>query len=425
MRCVALYCMMRRDNLQSKSMKHWTVAVMMCGVAISAVGLPVMTNGVFITPIADTLNVYRGSVAMHNTLSLFMKAVMSLYVPRLIRRFGFKQTLFAGVFLAGGANYLLGWSVALWQFNILGTIRGIGTGLLAWVPLTIAINEWFSEKHGLVTSIVLSFSSIGGAIFSPVFSNLILSIGWEQSYRFMGMLIVLFSLPAILVPYTLNPRDSGYLPYGTDDSEEGQAKENDILKRDEQREVSMLTFGLLFMFTLLQTLLIGVPQHFPGFVQSIGYTTEIGATMLSIAMVSSIGFKLGLGYISDYFGPVKSTIGVLLIIGLSSTLLLSFEQISILYVGAFLFGAAYSIPSVSVTLLTKEFFGRYHFTRLYPILAFANSLGGAISISAVGFIYDFTGSYSPAFAVATGINILNMLVIFSIVNRLKARYVAN
>ncbi|GEK92090.1 MFS transporter [Alkalibacterium kapii] len=404
----------------SKSMKHWIVAVMMCGIAISAVGLPVMTNGVFITPIADSLNVFRGSVAMHNTLSLFMKAVMSLYVPRLIKRFGFKRTILAGVLLAGGSNYLMGWSGALWQFNILGFLRGVGTGLLAWVPLTIVINEWFNEKHGLVTSIVLSFSSIGGAIFSPVFSNLITSIGWEQSYRFMGILIVLFSLPALIVPYTLNPRDSGYLPYGTDDSKEGQAKDEAVLKRDEQRDVSLFNFGLLFMFTLLQTLLIGIPQHFPGFVQSIGYTSEIGATMLSIAMVSSIGFKLGLGYVSDYWGPVKSTVGVLMLIGLSSFILFSFEQISILNIGAFLFGAAYSIPSVSVTLLTKEFFGRYHFTRLYPILAFSNSLGGAISISAVGFIYDFTGSYSPAFAVALGINLLNMLVIFLIVNRLKS-----
>ena len=407
--------------MQSRSRMHWLVAVMMCGLAISAVGLPIMTNGVFITPIADSLNVYRGSVAMHNTLTLFMKAVMSLYVPRLINRFGFKRTIILGVILAGGANYLLGWVSSLWLFNILGTLRGIGTGLLAWVPLTIVINEWFSEKHGLVTSVVLSFSSITGAIFSPVFSNLIDSLGWEQSYRIMGILIVLFALPAILVPFTLDPRDSGYLPYGTDDSEKGRAREREVVKRDEQRDVSLFLFVLLFIFTLFQTLLIGVPQHFPGFAQSLSYSSDMGATMLSIAMVSSIGFKLGLGYVSDHWGPVRSTVSILVLIAVSSVILLTFELVPLLYVGAFLFGAAFSIPSVSVTLLTKEFFGRYNFTRLYPILAFSTSLGGAISLAAVGFIYDFTGSYAPAFAVALGINLVNILILLFISNQISKR----
>ncbi|MER2063456.1 MAG: MFS transporter, partial [Alkalibacterium sp.] len=281
--------------------------------------------------------------------------------------------------------------------------------------------EWFSEKHGLVTSIVLSFSSITGAIFSPVFTYLIDSLGWEQSYRIMGILIIVFALPAILIPFTVDPRESGYLPYGVDDSKQGKAKERAVIKRDEQREVSMFIFGLLFVFTLFQTLLIGVPQHFPGFAQSIAYSSDVGATMLSVAMVSSIGFKLGLGYVSDRFGPVRSTISILTLIGLSSAILLLFELIPMLYIGSFLFGAAFSIPSVSVTLLTKEFFGRYNFTRLYPILAFSTSLGGSISLAAVGFIYDFTGSYAPAFAVALGINLLNILILFIISRRLKKR----
>jgi len=398
---------------------HWIVAVAMCGLAISAVGLPIMTNGVFITPIADDLGVYRGSVAMHNTLTLLMKAVMSLYVTRLISRFGFKQTILAGALLAGVSNYLLGWVDALWLFNILGLLRGIGTGMLAWVPLTVVINEWFSKKHGLITSIVLSFSSITGAIFSPVFTSLIMSLGWEQSYRIMGMLIIVFSLPAILIPFTVDPKESGYLPYGEEEAAQRTDSQREMIRREQNRDVSMFVFGLLFAFTMLQTLLIGVPQHFPGFAQTLDFSSEVGATMLSVAMISSIGFKLGLGYVSDQFGPVKSTVSILALIAFSSFILLSFEIVPMLYAGAFLFGAAYSIPSVSVTLLTKEFFGRYNFTRLFPILAFSTSLGGSISLAAVGFIYDFTGSYDPAFAAALGINIFNILILFVIARRNK------
>ncbi|GAA0363746.1 MFS transporter [Alkalibacterium iburiense] len=398
--------------MRNKSSKHWIVMLTLCGVAISAVGLPVMTNGVFIQPIADSLGVYRGTVSVHNTMTLLLKAVMSLYAPRLIRRYTFKKAMIIGTLLAGLSNYFLGWTNQIWLFNVLGTIRGIGTGMLAWVPLTIVINEWFSEKHGLVTSIVLSFSSITGAIFSPIFTSLIQSLGWAQSYRIMGLLIILFALPIILVPFTVNPRESGYLPYGlVEKGEKDSGQARTVIRREEGVEVSTLLFSLLFIFTLLQTMLIGVPQHFPGFSGTVGWQESVGATMLSIAMISSIGFKLGLGYISDIIGPVKSTVSILSFVGLASILLMLTRRVPILYIAAFFYGSIYAIPSVSVTLLTKEFFGRYHFTRLYPILAFSTSLGGAISLSLVGFIYDFTGSYVPAFAGSLVINIINICVL--------------
>lgn len=406
--------------MKNKSMKHWIVMLTLCGITISAIGLPVMTNGVFITPIADSLGVYRGSVAMHNTLTLFMKAIMSLYAGILIKKYPFKLVILFGVLLAGISNILLGFANSILIFNILGIVRGIGSGLLAWVPVTIVVNEWFEEKHGLVMSIVLSFSSVTGAVFSPIFTNLIDTIGWEQSYQIMGLLIIAFTIPAIVIPYTLDPRDSGYLPYGyVEVDEETINKKGRTIKREDQRGVSGLLFGLMFAFTLLQTMLIGVPQHFPGFAQTVNLTSGVGATMLSLAMISSIGFKLGMGYISDFVGPIKSTLSMIFLVAVASLLFIFFHTEGTLYASSLLYGAVFSIPSVSVTLLTKEFFGRYHFVRLYPILAFATSLGGALSISLVGYIFDFTGSYIPAFIFSLAVNLVNFGILWGMVRLYK------
>lgn len=406
--------------MKNKSLKHWIVMLTLCGITISAIGLPVMTNGVFITPIADSLGVYRGSVAMHNTLTLFMKAIMSLYAGILIKKYPFKLVILFGVLLAGISNILLGFANSILIFNILGIVRGIGSGLLAWVPVTIVVNEWFEEKHGLVMSIVLSFSSVTGAVFSPIFTNLIDTIGWEQSYQIMGLLIIAFTIPAIVIPYTLDPRDSGYLPYGyVEVDEETVNKKGRTIKREDQRGVSGLLFGLMFAFTLLQTMLIGVPQHFPGFAQTVNLTSGVGATMLSLAMISSIGFKLGMGYISDFVGPIKSTLSMIFLVAVASLLFIFFHTEGTLYASSLLYGAVFSIPSVSVTLLTKEFFGRYHFVRLYPILAFATSLGGALSISLVGYIFDFTGSYIPAFIFSLAVNLVNFGILWGMVRLYK------
>lgn len=401
--------------MKNKSLKHWIVLVTLCGVTISAIGLPIMTNGVFITPIADSLGVYRGSVAMHNTLTLFMKAVMSLYAGVLVKKYPFKLVMLTGVLLAGISNILLGFSESIWLFNVLGTTRGIGTGMLAWVPVTIVVNEWFEEKHGLVMSIVLSFSSVAGAVFSPVFTRLIQSVGWELSYQFMGLLIILFSLPALLVPFTMDPRDSGYLPYGKLSEAAESTVKREAVKLEAQKSVNGTLFALMFTFTLLQTMLIGVPQHFPGFSGTVDLSSQVGATMLSVAMLSSIVFKLGMGYISDQIGPMKSTITMIVLVGTASLMLILFRSEWALYAAALLYGGIFSIPSVSVTLLTKELFGRYHFVRLYPILAFATSLGAAVSISLVGYIFDFMGSYIPAFIFSLGINLFNLILVWIMV----------
>ncbi|MFQ9072722.1 MAG: hypothetical protein ACLR43_08300 [Faecalibacillus faecis] len=74
---------------------------------------------------------------------------------------------------------------------------------------------------------------------------------------------------------------------------------------------------------------------------------------------------------------------VLLIIGRSMTLLI---------IGAFLFGSCYSLGAVAVPLLTKYFFKTENYARAFPTISFASNVGAAI-LSMVGYIYDFFGSY--------------------------------
>ncbi|WP_027109139.1 MFS transporter [Lacticigenium naphthae] len=404
--------------MPNKSIKHFVVLFALMGLVMGAIGLPLMTNGVFITPISESLGEYRGAVSMHNTLTMLMKAFTGLYVTRLLKKYPFKLVLLAGVLLTGGANFALGLTRSIWIFNALGIIRGLGSGLLAWVPIMLIINEWFEKKHGLVMSVVLSFSSVTGAIFSPVFANLIETFGWEIAYQLMGGLIILLSLPAILIPFTLDPRDSGLLPYGMEPEEDPlrdipAEEKTTTIPLTEKREIKGYLFVMMFAFTLMHTMLVGIPQHFPGFARSLSLSSELGATLLSVTMISSIAFKIGLGYISDRIGSVKGTFVVLVSLMLASTIFLLLDTSLWLYGAALLFGAVYAVPSVAVTLLTREFFGRYNFMRLYPILSFATSIGASFSLSVVGFVYDFSGSYLPAFAAAVAITLINMILLFA------------
>lgn len=413
--------------MQNKSKMHWWIVAVMCGIVMTGGGFVYMATGVFIAPITQDFGVYHGSVAMHNTVTLLFAAFMTLQVSPLMNRFSLKKVFLAGALLVGGANYFIGWSNTLWQLNVLGALRGIGSGLLIWVPVTIVINEWFEEKHSLATSIVLSFSSITGSIFAPLFTLMIENIGWSQTHRFMGILAIVCSLPAVLLNYTLDPRDSGYLPYGMTEGQvnvSGQAENGDIIP--EQRDISgaYSSFILLLIFGLCQTMLTGLPQHFTSFAESIGVSVSVGGSLISAAMLSSIIFKLLVGYLSDTWGAVPGTMMMLILTTLGTIVLMVTNNVPILLFGAIMFGAVYTLPTIGVTILMRHFYGRYLFQRLFPMMAFVTNIGSAVAISAIGYLYDFTGSYNSAFLIALVVGIMDIIIILYVQKKYKSQQVA-
>lgn len=407
-------------NNPSKSLKHWLVFAVSCGMSASAIGINLNVIGVFYTPVSQSLNVYRGTFALHATISSLALAFVSLYFAPLLNRFGWKPLLTGSVLLASFSTVLMAFTTSMWVFYLLGALRGVGAGLYAMVPLSLIINNWFEKKKGLAMSLAFGFSGIAGAIFSPVFTTLIQRIGWESSFIVMGIVMLLFTLPAILYPYSLDPKDDGYLPYGYETEEENGPT---VIKKANWTNFSFTqkSFVFIALIGLLHTSITGISQHLPGFAESINLSSQTGGSMLSAVMIGNISFKLLIGSISDYLGIIKSTVLMILINILGIILILSVSHPVAQVASSFVFGSVFSVPSVSLPLLTTEFFGRALYVRIYPILSFVAGIGGALSMAVVGYVYDFTGSYSPAFLTALLFHGINLVLLYLAVRAVRQR----
>ena len=117
-------------------------------------------------------------------------------------------------------------------------------------------------------------------------------------------------------------------------------------------------------------------------------------------MIGNVVSKLIIGILSDWLGAMKATIVMIAAIMVGILLLLTGSNFYLLVAGAFLFGSSYGIGAVSLPLLTKYFFGVNNYARAFPSISFASNLGAAISLSMVGYIYDFFGSYFYGFIIA-------------------------
>lgn len=408
--------------MKTKPAFHWILMALLCGMAASSIGVCMNCVGIFYTPVSDSLGVLRGSFALHATISQLATSLIALVVPRLIVRYRYKHLLLCGVGAAILSTVAMAYSRDLWQFYLLGLLRGAGVGLFSTVPITIILTNWFHKSHGVATSITLSFSGLAGAVCSPLFTRCITVFGWENTYLVMAAALGAFTLPALLVPFTVQPRGMGMRPYGDYDE-----RKNSHMSQS-QFSYKTAAFFCLCAMTLLHTSIAGIAQHFAGFALSIQLTAETGALMMSLSMVGNILTKLIIGILSDKIGPVKACTTMICLNACALLLALygsAVRSAGILYIAAFLYGSVYSVGAVGFSLLSRKFFGPENYSKAYSVIGLLTTTGSALALPLIGYLYDFTGSYLPMFWIALVFHGVNLTLLGVIVKKLKKHAVTS
>ena len=359
----------------NKSYKHWMIVFFMCCLAASSIGLCTNAIGVFYTPVAKSLKVLKGTFAMHATLSTLATALTSLKMSKVIKKYFYKEVLLIGVILSSGATWLMSYSTSVYLFYILGILRGIGVGIYGMVPITVVITNWFD---------------------------------WQMTYRFMAICILVLVLPALIVPWNIDPRKEHLLPYGYQNRKETTKAQNNKIK------LLTISFLCMCLFTLLHTSITGISQHLSGIAVSIHLSATIGATFMSFTMIGNISTKLLIGFLSDLLSPIKAVIMMILINCLSLVLLflgVIHQETLLLYIGSLMFGSIYSVGAVGIPMLTRYFFGNENYARTYSVIGFLTNVGSASSLTLIGYLYDFTQSYQIVFIIALCFHLINLILL--------------
>lgn len=397
---------------RSKTKKHWLVLAIVSLMYAGTLGLVANTIGVYYTPVSENLNILRGTFAMNATIALLTTGVASLFVPRMLERLGWKKTITLGALLASAGIFGMGLTTSVTIFNILGAVRGLGVAFASMVPGATIINNWFEEKNGLAISIMTSFSGIGSVVFSPIFSRLITTIGWENTFFVHGVLVLLLSLPAILMPHTFKPEEEDLLPYGVEPKNlENDALGNERLKPVRTLDYIGITFFALIAVAFLQTFVVGLNQHLPGYGDSLGISPQVTGFMLSAVMFGNMLFKLFSGSLSDKIGEIKAMLTVVGLNILALVFLSMWTNPTGLIFNSWLFGSIFG-TAVLYVLLAKRFFGVRIGSYVYSYTTFAANVAAALSNVLIGYIYDFTGTYVPIFWAAIAIQLLAGVLLF-------------
>lgn len=359
------------------------------------VSLGIFTNsyGVFYTSLAQKLGVGRGAVSQHAAIAGLVTAFSQPIFVRLLEKIRLQWIVLTGIVLMVSTTLLTAAAGSVWQLNLIGVIRGIGIGCCYVPVVTTILSKWFHSHYGVISGATLSFSGVIGAVLSQLLARSLIRFGMRATYAMVAVGIAVALLPAMFFCRT-HPEEFGLIPWG---AENAQVSESSETVQSSQSKPGGWKLILLCVIAFLVTTMTAFTQHLTSYTQVLGLKSTVGATMISAVMVGNILFKLLSGVLADWLGAFRSAeIFMLLTTASMGILFLCPTGLGTLLAASVLLGSSYAVGTVGLSNVTRSVYGNEGYGRAFSLVNACGCVSASLSLSAIGYSYDWTGGYRLA-----------------------------
>ncbi len=375
------------------------LAMMMCfgGAWMTAVALK---------DIAAELGGSRSIPALASALIWLGSGVGGLIMGQVTDRFGARWSVMCGstMIAIGLAISTFGppWPLLIGHGIFIG-LFGLG-GINA--PMYIYVSRWFDRRRGSALALISSGSYLAGALWPPIFARVIAHVGWREA-----MLIYAVFEMAVVLPFAaIYMRNSPEVILPVPAAGNGQAKPRVL------GWPSNVVFVMMCFAIALCCVPMAMPQvHLVAFCGDIGISKTLGAAALSTLLGTAFISRQMWGYISDRIGGLATVL-----IGsawqCSAMMMFVFTHNEVmLFTVAAAFGLGFSGIIPAYVLASRELFAASEAAWRIPALLGSSAIGMASGGWLGGLLYDHFGYYAPAFATGVGANLLNLVIVGTLV----------
>ena len=412
---------MEMTKRKNRSIYHWVILVCCVLTLMFAYSTRIGLAQLFATEILKETGFATSAYFLAGTISSVICIFTGPIAGKLLRGKYMRPTFFICVVGTLVSYACYGFCHSLWQFYLVGALVGIFAMGCGTIPVSVLITNWFEKNRGLMISIAMMGISIGGNVLSPLLSWLIVEFGWRNAYFILSALSLIVLVPIGLFVVRRTPQDAGLEPYGHGEESTASAKKKNVPASNwnatlkEARQTPILWMFALGAFLIYFTACI--MQHQSYYLQSVGFDATSIASYISLYSVVAIIGKLVLGRIFDRFGP---KIGILFGSGTFLLFLVGFLFVQgspmMLYFAAVMYGFGTCTATVAIPIMTTSVFGAKNYSELYGFVSAFTMTGSAIGSSAIGLVYDLTGSYIPALTVLAILTALTIVIMFVCIN---------
>ncbi len=372
--------------------------------------LTIMTMGsscmyvvaVVLPEVQAEFDVSRSEASLPYTLLMIGFGVGGVYMGRLADRFGVAATLMLGSLGILGGFLWAGYAGSILSFAL---AHGVMLGLLGtsttFAPLVADTSLWWNKRRGIAVAICASGNYLAGSIWPSLAQYGVETIGWRQTYIWMG---VVCALSMALLALLMRPR-----PPAIRIAVPGSATDTQT-----QRPFG-LGMGqaqiLLCVAAVSCCVAMSMPQvHIVAYCADLGFGPARGAEMLSLMLFCGIASRLISGAICDRIGGVRTLLLGSALQGIALLMFLPFNSLVSLYLISALFGLFQGGIVPSYAIIVREYFPAKEAGRRVGSVMMASMLGMALGGWMSGKIFDLTGSYKAAMINGVAWNLLNLAI---------------
>ena len=359
----------------------------------------------------------RASTAAVFSVFVLVGSLAGPLVGRLVDRFGPRLVLPLGATLTTLGVGLCARIDQPWQFYLaFGVLAGVGMASIGLVPNNAALSRWFSNRLGVAAGLASTGVGVGIFLFIPALQAIIGEFGWRVAY-----LTVAASLLGVLVPLNLllqrrGPRDLGMEIDGEEPVRGGALPPAYGRRRVIVDEVwatrdwtitaaaATSRFWLLFAglgaATFAQQLLV---VHQVAYLIDAGQPPALAAAAAGLFGAFAVPAKIMAGAACDRYGrEVTFAVGTGAFILAFPLLVIAGETGSfpLLLIYAALLGVGLGTIGPIAPGMIADVFAGPSFGEIFGAIIISTGIGAALGAWFAGWIYDLTGDYRVAFAMA-------------------------
>jgi MFS family permease len=352
--------------------------------------------------IAGEVGGARSVPALAGSLAWLGSGVGGLLMGRVAERTGVRWTvMFGAVMVAAGLALSSGGQV--WQLYVgHGVLIGLlGNGAIS-SPLYVYISRWFDRRRGTALALISSGPYVAGALWPPIFGQVIAYAGWRQAMLAFAVLQLVAILPVAACFLRAAP-----------EAPPGAAGAAGLLP---PRRIEGLSpnavLTLLCVAGILCCIPMAMPQgHLIAYCGDLGITPTRGAAMLSVLLTCAFLSRQFWGWMSDRIGGLRTVLicSVWQVLSLTA-LLLTQDELGLFAVSA-IFGLGFSGIIPAYALAIRDLFPAREAPWRMPTVLMCTATGMAVGGWLAGAMYDHFGYYAPAFAAGVALNALHVVLV--------------
>lgn len=350
---------------------------------------------VFMSPVADGLQLDWGTIASVSSITLMVSGLFAPVTGMLFDHWGPLRVYALGAALLGVGYYIASGADSLWELYLaLGVMIGMGGSMVGGVPASGLVNRWFVRRTGAAIGLIFSSYGIGIFMVSPASEAIISAFDWRVGYQVYALFFAIL-LPLLLL-FPWGQIERGHPLYRRSMSLRAASQIDEITWTLATAMRTASFWGLFSVFFFTGGATTGLTIHMVSYLTSIGMDSATAAWAFGFSgLLAPIGM-VGFGFLSDTIGRTKTVLlsYILTFLAITGFYLLSHYTASIvlLVLTIAVNGLSSGSRGPIVSSMTMNIFGGARLGGIYGTISLGGGLGSAFGVWMGGLLKEYVGT---------------------------------